>query len=190
MNHGWARSCNVMCIISCVYILFIPWRSLARKWVGTWYGKSIDPRLTMSVICFDCSLSMNVIPAVLTVGKIPRPTQTPNFWNPWQRTYWVMYSDGSMEKIINVETVEKSRKLGQNSSRVPSATQLPELQLSFRRFNAGPMESHPWPLGASASVQLSNILRTAGSEAQRKLVQHGFRALELGMVPGNWDKIR
>jgi hypothetical protein len=95
-----------------------------------------------------------------------------------------------MEKIINVETVEKSRKLGQNSSRVPSATQLPELQLSFRRFNAGPMESHPWPLGASAWVQLSNILRTAGSEAQKKLVQHGFPALELGMVPGNCDKIR
>ena len=70
--------------------------------------------------------------------------------------------------------------LGQISSRVPSATQLPELQLSFRRFNAGPMESHPWPR-ASAWVELSNILRTAGSGAQKKLVQHGFPALELGM---------
>ena len=159
MNHGWARSCNVMCIISCVYILsFIPWRSLARKWVGTWYGKSIDPRLTMSVICFDCSLSMNVIPAALTIGKIPRPTQTPNFWNPWQRTYWVMYSDGSMEKIINVKTVEKSTftrtnfeqgSIRHSTSRV--AVVFPKIQrrshgippVAPRSFSLGPVVKHP-----------------------------------------------
>ena len=51
--------------------------------------------------------------------------------------------------------------LGQISSRVPSATQLPELQLSFRRFNAGPMESHPWPRASAGSSCQTSLGRLA-----------------------------